>query len=1056
MFLPFVVTSARPRHHWQCGLSFNAIPYPQSSSTIYTTKLIHCTPVSNGSEGAAAWSSSFGTILQKISVQRAQLQSLNHGADHLAEDVEALDETLEVENEVKGELVEDAHEAMGGWEGTWFKYDRCEPVEVLQQRPNQVIDLVRDMDWHIKKAFFQMLIQGVRGREAYLLQQLITGYHGDLQGFDIFNEMSEQLSDRIMRQLRFVDLASCRLVCKGWYKRVMTYGTLRYAIDRFTQIHEVMNIAREHPLRSNWNKLCRLYQREMSWRKGKPVRIDELNGHTNYVTSIKDRAGWIVSGGYDEVVCLWEAATGNCSRIWHLGSAVSCVELHVDKRMEGGGVIVAAFVDVGVVKIWPIHGTQCMHTLIGHQKGVRALAMNERFLVTAGFDQTILNVHLVGTTVYSLCIDATLRVYDIPSRTLLNQVKLFEVQPGSTLQWSCLRDGTLFAATNKKVYIWKMENLESPFDPHSKGSQRKRTRPRSKSNMSQASDNSLSPYDDDHHSPPYSPTGSTGYSTADMSSRPTTPAVATVVHSNVPRDGSSYFYSASNASSSTCSLIEGVDSVETRVKPSLMTVLNMTTDMWCGELTRHEPPLLILGSRSSAIKLVAVVITKEMLDPPAYKGSSEYVPRQLYPKSIPVQGLPSSQGKGVMCVESDADKLVVGCTGGSIHVVHMDPACVASTLRTTPTILAPTTLHPSAHDTQDSSTKGLTVITSSLPQQSGGATLSPSSAGSNGHPRKLAAAVYRTNSSSIVPKFALPSPDHSPLLSNGSSTFTASLESPVQNHQPRPSISSGTTVTSTFSALATSVPISSPEAGNRGGWRRQSSLPGASVTTGSPQGLPFDDYGVISSNRSSVYSTTRPAVVITTSPFLSSSQRKKSASSDGQALSTPLSKSASKKKKPFSSATSTSTSTPSSNGNSSAGMSAFSKYIPSPPSRIVLRRRATSAAWVHEHKQQQQQQQQPQRPTSPPVDSFSSAPSLAAAGESSTGAKLKSRTDPSRLATVVSKRVSHRFSMDGSRLFGSNDSSSENQLTGLGLSKGGWSLSSPWQSPRRQTEKNKN
>ncbi|KAF9972188.1 hypothetical protein BGZ73_004727 [Actinomortierella ambigua] len=261
-----------------------------SSTTRYRqdtqTTLNGCTATSNTAD-TAAWSSSFGTVLQKIATQRAQLQSLELGAGHLQEDVEALNETLEVENEVKGELVEDAQEAIEGWEGAWLKYDRCVSVEALQRRPNQVIDLVRDMDWQFKR------------------------------------------------------------VCKGWYDRVMTYGTLKYAIDRFTQIQEVVDVAAENSSRSNWNKLCRVYQREMSWRKGKPVRIDELNGHTNYVTSIKDRGGWIVSGGYDEVVCLWEAATGNCSRIWHFGSAVSCVELFVDSKMDGGGVVVAAFVDVG-------------------------------------------------------------------------------------------------------------------------------------------------------------------------------------------------------------------------------------------------------------------------------------------------------------------------------------------------------------------------------------------------------------------------------------------------------------------------------------------------------------------------------------------------------------------------------------------------------------------------------------------------------------------------------------------------------------------------------------
>ena len=45
---------------------------------------------------------------------------------------------------------------------------------------------------------------------------------------------------------------------------------------------------------------------------------------------------------------------------------------------------------ISLVKIWSLHGALNMHTLTGHQKGVRALAINDRYLATAGFDQTVL------------------------------------------------------------------------------------------------------------------------------------------------------------------------------------------------------------------------------------------------------------------------------------------------------------------------------------------------------------------------------------------------------------------------------------------------------------------------------------------------------------------------------------------------------------------------------------------------------------------------------------------------------------------------------------------
>jgi len=98
---------------------------------------------------------------------------------------------------------------------------------------------------------------------------------------------------------------------------------------------------------SNWNLLCRYHERDLRWRKVKPVSIQSLLGHSSYVTSVKDRGEWIVSGGYDEKVRLWEAASGKCVKIWETGSAISCVELFIDAAMDGGGVVVAAFVDIG-------------------------------------------------------------------------------------------------------------------------------------------------------------------------------------------------------------------------------------------------------------------------------------------------------------------------------------------------------------------------------------------------------------------------------------------------------------------------------------------------------------------------------------------------------------------------------------------------------------------------------------------------------------------------------------------------------------------------------------
>ncbi|KAG0317861.1 hypothetical protein BGZ99_006053 [Dissophora globulifera] len=480
----------------------------------------------------------------------------------------------------------------------------------------------------------------------------------------------------------------------------MSFEFIESAVARLFPGDEILPLEPTDGSLTNWNRLCRFHDRNCRWQRGHPASVHALQDHISYVTSLKVRGKWIISGGYDERVRLWEASTGRCVKIWEVDSAVSCVDMLVDATSDRGGVVVAAFVDIGLVKVWSMQGPLNMMTLTGHQKGVRALAINETFLVTAGYDQTvlvwiwstgrkiatfrghneaILDLHLRQNTLYTFCIDSTLRVFDIPSRTLLHQIKLFDVHPGSSLQWSYLHDRMLLTATNKKVYIWQLETLESLVQQESRLlSARSSTittamtldnsspglghfRPSAKLN----SEAQLTP----PITPSFSPSRSR--STSDTTTTPS-------VDSSCSSSHSSYFYpSASTVSSSKTVTDESLSimeaAVETRVNPCLAAILSMTTDMWCGKVTHHDPPLLIVGSRGSPVRLASVTLNKDIINPNKVYGAHS-TPLLLSPKNIPIEGIPAGHGRGVMCIDSDASKIVVGCTGGTIHILNMDPA----------------------------------------------------------------------------------------------------------------------------------------------------------------------------------------------------------------------------------------------------------------------------------------------------------------------------------------------------------------------------------------------
>ncbi|KAG0372648.1 hypothetical protein BGX24_012758 [Mortierella sp. AD032] len=743
-------------------------------------------------------------LLKQIAAQRAKLNALNDGAQTLTKDIEALDETLGEEQDSRHAVLQDASRAVDGWGLTWTAYSKCEPVEALQERPDALASLIQGMAWEDKKELFEQLVRSCRPRESYQLQHQLTMRHGQVIGFDLLDEFSSDIATLVLRNLSFSDLASCRVVSRAWKQKSMDYDVLLAVMDRLTYAEDTIDMDKQDDARKNWNQLCRYQERNVRWRRYRPASVHGMMGHTSYVTSIRDRGEWIVSGGYDEKVRLWEAATGKCVKIWEVDSAVSCVELLVDATMEGGGVVVAAFVDIGLVKVWSLHGPLNMFTLTGHQKGVRALAINESYLVTAGFDQTvlvwnwstgrkvasfrahsemILGVHLMKNTVYTFCIDATLRVFDVPSRTLLHQVKLLDVPQGTSLQWSCLQDKMFLAATNRKVYVWQMEHLESLVQQQQYQQQQhvqQYFRFQSPSAISLASSTDLG--SEQHFTPPISPSrtplGTTPSSSlTNLTSQPDTPAPATLsVYSTVSTRSSYFSISGSEGFGA---------SVETRVKPCLTAVLSISNDMWCGNVTHHDPPLLVIGSRSSAAKLSTVALTKDIIDPRKVYNN-DYTPLQVTPSSWPFQGMPTGPGRGVMCIDSSSGRLVIGCTGGPIYVLNMDPAKrTLAPLRS----LAATTIVTLPHltPTQMDSIRSVSPV-NPLPQlplmnlgSSNKTTTTVITTTNGGYPRKPSAVFRSTNTNNGNSRpgvLVLPSPDKSPTATANSMLISPTIHMP--------------------------------------------------------------------------------------------------------------------------------------------------------------------------------------------------------------------------------------------------------------------------------------
>ncbi|KAG0029567.1 hypothetical protein BGZ81_003629 [Podila clonocystis] len=1046
---------------------------------------------------------SYETLLEQIASQRAKLHVLEAGTEALTKDIAVLDETLDEEQESMDQIMTTTQRAVHGWEGVWSDYAKCEPIEALQTRPSTLADLIRGMNWQDKKTLFEAMVEACQPRETFQLQNLITVHHGPVHGFDLLQELPNNVSKLVMQHLPFSELASCRMVSKSWKQKATTYEVVTSALSRLTQSEDSFPVEQKDHSTSNWNQLCRFHERDLRWRRGKPASIHTMLGHSTYVTSVKDRGEWIVSGGYDEKVRLWESSTGKCVKIWEVGSAVSCVELFVDPCMEGGGVVVAAFVDIGLLKVWSLHGPVNMHTLTGHQKGVRALAISDRYLVTAGFDQTvlvwnwntgrkiasfrahnevILSVHLTKNTVYSFCIDATLRAFDIPSRTLLHQVKLLDLQPNSTLQWSCLQDNMFLTATNKKVYVWHMEHLESLVLQQNQQQQQafhhQISRPKSAMSASSESSNhsgSNNSQDScDRLSPPQTPAASTSSTSINtMTSGPETPALSIAASSSCSSTGSSYFYPSVSTSplplllSTEPSSPGSFDSLETRVQPRLTAVLNMNMDMWCGNVTRHDPPLLVLGSRSSTTKLVTMSLTKDIIDPNK-DYEANYVPLQVFPKPAPVQGMPGGHGRGIMCIDTDSSKLVVGCTGGAIHVMNMDPSMRAlQPLRASQAQVAIVTL-PHLTPVPTESVRSVSPIQPPLPLaiatspdssliHAPGTTIScisPTSASPHSatsvFPRRPPPAL-RSNATNVAARFSLPSPDQSPmtptipLILSATTIPVGEPVNPCPRGTTKPSLPMGSSDLRPYEdhqeVLVTDE--DDEDAVRERQQRNQAIPPGSAEVKSVPAGSTTNQASKTSTAATASSMGKRNGSALSSSPPRSTAHPR----INSKTFLVTTSGSSSLSSSSSSSASSSTSSSPSSSPSAASilssaqqpSLSGLSKYIPSPPSRIMIRRRASSNVLTHQ---------------SPKSNDGASSPNGNCMSAASLIMRGRNRSDPDLLSSAHSAGVFAGSATAPSSPMPSVSTPALSSSMPKSLAKT-WTLSSPWNSPSKRSTKSK-
>ncbi|OCF37122.1 hypothetical protein I316_01027 [Kwoniella heveanensis BCC8398] len=291
--------------------------------------------------------------------------------------------------------------------------------------------------------------------------------------YDILSRLDENISIKILSLLEVTDILRLRTISRG-YRSITKREELWRILCRQLEWRDWdaqaglkhLDVSPE----GGWEELYKsLWRREMNWNAGLAQKVFMLKGHTNYVTSLRLRGDVLISGSYDETI-----------RIWHLpplltltpssvpqplvlpAKSVSCLDYHPPSE-----VFVAGYHDIGRVQVWrkkaEVWGL--VHTLSGHLHGIRAVALNEHYLVSAGADKALvvwswrtgekivrfgqqtnicIGIQLIHDYIVAVTVDGVIRTFDIRRREMLAQYKI-----------SDLAKALVVGVTDDKEMEWK-------------------------------------------------------------------------------------------------------------------------------------------------------------------------------------------------------------------------------------------------------------------------------------------------------------------------------------------------------------------------------------------------------------------------------------------------------------------------------------------------------------------------------------------------------------------------------------------------------------------------
>ncbi|KAL7408924.1 hypothetical protein BDY24DRAFT_404916 [Mrakia frigida] len=300
---------------------------------------------------------------------------------------------------------------------------------------------VRGMKQDDRQTLLRMILESLLPGDVNKMIRTLERYA--LSSFDVLGSLPDEIATEILKEFEVKELLDLGLVSTRWRALVRSADLWRYHTLALADGDPVL--PREPDSEEDWLPLYKgLYFREQNWSRGLAQNIKVLKGHSNFVTSLDVHGDVLITGSYDETIRVWDLPSGTCKLVLK-AKAVSCLAFCAESN-----VFAAGFHDIGRTQVWSSITWQPLQTLGGHLHGIRAVDINDRYIVSAGADKAIvvsdwrsgtkvtrfgqqtnvnIGVQLIGDgdRIVSVTLDGIIRCFSISRREMISQWKLSEM-----------------------------------------------------------------------------------------------------------------------------------------------------------------------------------------------------------------------------------------------------------------------------------------------------------------------------------------------------------------------------------------------------------------------------------------------------------------------------------------------------------------------------------------------------------------------------------------------------------------------------------------------------